>query len=89
MYACDPDDGNYWIMAFVLDKNFQRRGLGRSAMTELTAYMREKHGCSSIRLGHRLNNERAAQLYQSLGFIEIGREGLEVIRCLEYESDVE
>lgn len=82
IYTVDPDDGSYWIMAFMIDHKFQHKGLGRSGMKKLIAYIQQKHACSKIVLGHRPENTRAANLYASLGFIETGREEHEVIREL-------
>lgn len=82
VYATDPDDGSYWIMAFMIDRQFQGRGLGRSGIEALVRYMKEKHNCGKIVLGHRPENERAAGLYASLGFVEIDRSQREVIREL-------
>ncbi|MBD2862441.1 GNAT family N-acetyltransferase [Paenibacillus oceani] len=82
VYAVDPDDGSYWIMAFMIDRLFQGRGLGRSGMEALVRYMKEKHNCDKIVLGHRPDNERAAGLYASFGFVEVDRSQLEVTREL-------
>ncbi|MDQ6421261.1 GNAT family N-acetyltransferase [Paenibacillus sp. LHD-117] len=84
VYAIDPDDGSYWIMAYMIDQNFQHRGLGRSGMEELVHYMKEKHDCDKIVLGHRPENERAADLYASLGFVEVNRSEREVVRELRF-----
>lgn len=83
VYAVDPDDGSYWIMAFMIDHKFQYKGLGRSGMEELIHYIQQKHKPDKIVLGHRLENERAGGLYASLGFIETGRNEREVIRELK------
>jgi len=82
VYAVDPDDGSYWIMAYMIDHKFQHKGLGRSGMEELVRYIHDKHGCDKIVLGHRAENERASRLYASLGFEEVGRDGIEIIREL-------
>ncbi|RIE00988.1 GNAT family N-acetyltransferase [Cohnella faecalis] len=81
--AIDPEDGSNWIMAYMIDHKFQHRGLGRSGMEELIRYMKEKHGCDKIVLGHRTENKRASNLYASLGFVEVGRDEREVIRELK------
>lgn len=83
-YAVDPDDGSYWIMAYMIDHKFQHKGLGRSGMEELIRYIHDKHGCDKIVLGHRAENERASHLYASLGFEEVGRDGIEIIRELRF-----
>ncbi|MBO9607563.1 MAG: GNAT family N-acetyltransferase [Paenibacillaceae bacterium] len=83
VYAVDPDDGSYWIMAFMIDHKFQRKGYGRSGMEELIGYIKEKHSCNKIVLGHRPENKRASDLYASLGFAEVARgDEREVIREL-------
>ncbi|MFB7817878.1 GNAT family N-acetyltransferase [Paenibacillus chitinolyticus] len=82
VYAVDPDDGSYWIMAYMIDHKFQHKGLGRSGVEELVRYIHDKHGCDKIVLGHRAENERASRLYASLGFKEVGRDGIEIIREL-------
>lgn len=78
--AVDPEDGNCWIMAYMIDHQFQRRGLGRSGMEKLVRYIKEKYDCDKIVIGHRLENKRASDLYRSLGFEEAGRSEREVIR---------
>lgn len=82
--AVDPDDGSCWIMAYMIDRKFQHRGLGRYGMEKLINHIKEKHGCHKIVLGHRPENERAAGLYTSLGFIEVKRDEHEVIRELRF-----
>jgi diamine N-acetyltransferase len=82
VFAVDPDDGSYWIMAFMIDHKFQHRGLGRSGMEELIRYIKEKHACNKIVLGHRPENKRASNLYASLDFVEVGRDEREVVREL-------
>jgi Ser/Thr protein kinase RdoA (MazF antagonist)/ribosomal protein S18 acetylase RimI-like enzyme len=80
VYAVDPDDGSYWIMAFMIDRKVQNRGFGRFGMEALIRYMEDEHNCERIVLGHRPENERASSLYASLGFIEVDRNDREIIR---------
>ncbi|MCU6707379.1 GNAT family N-acetyltransferase [Paenibacillus sp. J5C_2022] len=82
VYAIDPDDGEYWIMAYMIDHHYQHRGLGRAGLEELIRYMKEKHACHKIKLGHRFENVRASNLYAALGFKEVERNKQEVIREL-------
>ncbi|WP_337100366.1 GNAT family N-acetyltransferase [Paenibacillus sp. YIM B09110] len=83
VYAVDPDDGAYWIMAYMIDHNYQNKRFGKAGMLELIHYIKEKHGCSSITLGHRQSNERAARLYASLGFVIADQSEQEIIRKLQ------
>lgn len=82
VYAVDPDDGCYWIMAYIIDRSLQSRGLGRAGMKELIRYMMKAHGCNTIRLGHRPENGTAASLYASLGFRQIECSEDEIVREL-------
>jgi len=84
VYAIDPDDGSYWIIAFMIDHKFQHKGYGRSGMEELICYIKDKHACNKIVLGHRPENQRASNLYASLGFVEVGHDDREVVRELRF-----
>ncbi|RIX60367.1 GNAT family N-acetyltransferase [Paenibacillus nanensis] len=86
VYAVDPDDGCYWIMAYMIDRHFQSRGLGRAGMKALIRYMAEAHGCHTIRLGHRPENGTAASLYASLGFRQMECCENEIVRELNIPS---
>lgn len=82
IYAVDPEDGSYWIMAYFIDHQHQRKGYGLSGMRMLIHYIREKHGCDTIILGHRVENWQAAKLYDAAGFVEVSRDEHEVRREL-------
>lgn len=81
VYAQDPDDGSYWIMAMLIDRHHQRKGYGRLAMQELMRHIMDTYDCDKLILGHRPNNMHAASLYESLGFAVIDQTEDEIIRC--------
>ncbi|WP_246317509.1 GNAT family N-acetyltransferase [Paenibacillus agri] len=87
VYAVDPKDGAYWIMAYMIHHKFQHRGLGTAGMRALLRTIQEKHACDKIILGHRAENEVASRMYVSLGFAEISRNEGEVIRELRFMAD--
>ncbi|RJX39863.1 GNAT family N-acetyltransferase [Paenibacillus pinisoli] len=87
IYAVDPEDGMYWIMAYLIDHQHQRKGYGLLGMKALIRYIREKHGCDTIVLGHRVENKQAAKLYDSVGFVEVSRDEHEVRRELQLERE--
>lgn len=72
MYGRDPDDGRYWIMRFMIDRKFQRRGYGRAALQALITHMRTLPDITAINIGYEEANTVAAALYRSFGFIESG-----------------
>lgn len=82
VYAVDPEDGSYWIMAYMIDQKYQNRGFGRTGMDALIRTIKAEHHCDKIVIGHRIENERASNLYTSLGFVEVSRDEVEVIREL-------
>lgn len=82
VYAVDPEDGSYWIMAFMIDQKYQNRGFGRTGMDALIRTIKAEHHCDTIVIGHRIENECASNLYTSLGFVEVSRDEVEVIREL-------
>jgi ribosomal-protein-alanine N-acetyltransferase len=83
MWGRDPDDLSYWLGGVVVDRSRQRRGYGRAAMEAAIALLRTKPACSEIALSYRPDNEVAARLYASLGFVETGEtEGDEVVARL-------
>jgi diamine N-acetyltransferase len=71
-----------------VDQRYQKQGYGRAGMEELIHYMKEKHRCVRIVLGHRPDNERAARLYASLGFLEVDRTEGEIIRELKLSQNM-
>ncbi|MFF2885880.1 GNAT family N-acetyltransferase [Paenibacillus sp. NPDC057967] len=82
VYAVDPEDGSYWIMAYLIDHRHQQKGYGLSGIKTLIGHIREKHGCDAIVLGHRIENRQAAKLYDAAGFVEVSRDRHEVRREL-------
>jgi len=68
VYGKDPEDGSYWIVALLIDAKYQRRGYGREAVLALVDLMRQRHSCKQVIVGHRLENEAATALYESVGF---------------------
>jgi diamine N-acetyltransferase len=85
VYGFDAKDTHYWICAFMIDEHHQRLGYGKAALRKMIDLLRHRHGCRRIKLGHRPDNTVAAELYESLGFREIGRTEKEIIRCLEID----
>ena len=90
MWAVDPADGSCWLGGFIIDKHFQRRGHGRSALRALMDILTAEHGHRRFALSYEQDNP-AAQLYRSLGFRETGeQDGDELVaRLLRPSSDVQ
>jgi diamine N-acetyltransferase len=69
MYGRDPEDGRYWFLRIMIDKNHQRNGYGRSALQQVINLIKNKPDCSrDLTVGFKPDNEAAEKLYKSLGF---------------------
>lgn len=55
------------ITTIGVDKNYQRRGLGRELMKTVMDIAKE-YGCEMMSLEVRISNHKAISLYESLGF---------------------
>jgi diamine N-acetyltransferase len=84
VYGLDPEEGEYWLIALLIDKKYQRLGYARATMEELIQYVKEKHQCKKLILGHRPENRAAETLYTSLGFQKVDETDTEVIRSLMF-----
>jgi len=72
MYALDPDDGQYWIYRFLIDRNHQGAGYGRQTLRELIHLMSREPDCRFILLGVDPANTGAQAFYQACGFYLTG-----------------
>ncbi|WP_050986161.1 GNAT family N-acetyltransferase [Schlesneria paludicola] len=66
-----PDEELFWIFRLMVDKDYQRQGIGLAAMQLAIGEIAEL-GASRIRTMHKPTNRAAASLYRNLGFREIG-----------------
>jgi diamine N-acetyltransferase len=84
MYGFDADLQQHWIIRFMIDARFQRRGYGRAALRAVVAEMRRLPGCERIYLSYEPENQGAEQLYAAYGFAPTGEiiEG-EKVACLD------
>lgn len=65
-------DGYYWILRFMIDERFQRKGYGKAAIEEVIKMLSARVDCKQIRVSHIPHNITANKLYKDLGFIETG-----------------
>ena len=66
-----PDEELFWVFRLMVDKDYQRQGIGLAAMQIAIAEIAEL-GASRIRTMHKPTNLAAASLYKNVGFREIG-----------------
>lgn len=62
----------YTLWKFLIDKNQQNKGYGREALKQGIMYLKDKYDVKEIYTGVALGNEKAKNLYSSIGFKETG-----------------
>ena len=78
----DPND-RYWLWRFMIDQEFQGKGYGQLALTEIITYFKE-HGADHIKLSTKASNQRAISLYKNFGFEKTGEmNGVETVFYLK------
>ncbi|WP_427180385.1 GNAT family N-acetyltransferase [Paenibacillus sp. TC-CSREp1] len=65
-------DGYYWILRFMIDRQYQGQGYGKSAIQEIVHMLQERSDCKQIRVSHVPHNIAANTLYKHCGFEETG-----------------
>lgn len=73
MYCIDKEDDEYWIYRLMIDKEFQSKGYGKTAMQLLIERMKEDSERKLLYLSFEPANTVAKSLYEKLGFEADGR----------------
>lgn len=60
-----------WINRVLIDRNYQRQGIGQAAVRQLIDLLRRRRRCSEIRTSHATGNEAAAAFFAALGFVPV------------------
>lgn len=70
MYDFDTEIGGMWGMCrLMVDKRFQKQGIGKAAVQKLLEIVADKHGHVEFYTSIEPNNTVAAKLYERLGFV--------------------
>lgn len=72
MFGIDPDDNNYWIYRLMIDKEYQRKGIGVQAIYLIIEKIRGINDINIplIMIGYNPENLSAKFAYKKAGFIE-------------------
>ncbi|MDR7071500.1 GNAT family N-acetyltransferase [Fictibacillus barbaricus] len=62
----------YWIYRIMVDKNYQQKGIGKTATKLMIDELINKTNAKRIVVGYHPENRGAHQLYASLGFVDHG-----------------
>ena len=85
MYCMDVEDSEYWIYRVMIDKKYQRQGLGKAAMQCVLSILQKDTAHSKVYISFEPENVGAKELYESLGFTPDGRIIYgEIVYCLNY-----
>ena len=71
MYGFFPRDeknGRVWLDRYLIDENFQGKGLGNIMLEALIMHLIKIYNCNKIYLSLYEDNQRALHLYQKFGF---------------------
>lgn len=70
VYGRDPDDGEYWLYRYMIDRRHQGKGFGKQGLTALIVHLRTLPDCRGITVGYQPENLAAERLYLSAGFVK-------------------
>jgi diamine N-acetyltransferase len=73
MYDFDSEIGSWEMCRLMVDKKYQRQGIGEAAVKKLLQWVRAKHGPVMFCTSAEPKNEAAIALYEKLGFKKNGR----------------
>ncbi len=70
LFGCDIFTGKWKIFRIMIDKSFQQRGYGKSAMREIISQISREPDGGKILICYQDDNLIARKLYARLGFVE-------------------
>ncbi len=68
MYGFEPEEDDPWIYRLMVAEKHQGRGFGRQIMRQTVELIREEFPRHRVGVSYEPDNDRAARLYESLGF---------------------
>lgn len=78
LYYDLPESNGYDFSQFFIDERYQGQGYGRAAAALVLDALRRDGAYSRVMLCYIEGNAAARRLYESLGFVECGRDGDEI-----------
>ncbi len=64
------DEGAYFLWNYAIDKNYQNKRLGTTALREFIGFMKDKFNMTKMTTTYIWGNEQAKRLYEKVGFTE-------------------
>ena len=72
LYETDDDSGDLWINRYMVGSEYQGKGYGRQGLLTLIEQTKAEGKWQKLVLSYIPDNERARDVYASVGFIEAG-----------------
>ncbi|MGH2560456.1 MAG: GNAT family N-acetyltransferase [Thermomicrobiales bacterium] len=72
MYGRNPQDDQYWLYRFMIDRDKQGMGFGAAALALLIDRLKQCPDCTELNVGYHQDNLAAERLYLRLGFQKSG-----------------
>ena len=72
LYGVDLETGKWKIFRLLIDKEFQGKGIGKRAMSQILQKLRQEENADEVLLVVNAENFVAVHIYQALGFVQYG-----------------
>ncbi len=82
LYYDEPELQSYELSQMFIDERYQGRGYGRAAVRAILDELKADGRYDKVILCYIEGNETARKLYESFGFVEIDRDGDEIVMQL-------
>lgn len=73
LFGIDPEDQEVWISRLMVDARYQKQGIGKAALLKVIEMIKSKYDRTYVYLSTEPENEKAQQIYESIGFINTGK----------------
>jgi diamine N-acetyltransferase len=86
LLSVPPEVPKIGVWRFMVDQNFQNKGIGRAALVQVIEHVRSKGVCKELELSYVPGPGCPEPFYRSLGFAPTGKlDGTEVVLSLPLE----
>ena len=82
LYYDEPELQSYDLSQMFIDARYQSRGYGKAAVRAILDELKADGQYDKVTLCYIEGNETARKLYESFGFVEIDRDGDEIVMQL-------
>lgn len=88
LYYDEPELQSYDLSQMFIDARYQGRGYGRAAVRAILDELKADGQYDKVTLCYIEGNETARKFYESFGFVEIDRDGDEIVMQLPLKASL-